>query len=120
MLWFEERYIFNDNNIFKPYIKLWKRFRDDIYTIWNGGHDTLDCFFWQLNYKEPKIQFTIEREKHGILAFLDISIHRLADRLATKVYRSSREGQTPGHRVVYSIFYKFGLLIQMYGSFNLK
>ena len=56
-------------------------------TIWSGGHDTLDCFFWQLNYKEPKIQFTIEREINDILAFLDISIHRLADRLVTKVYR---------------------------------
>ena len=46
MIWFEEQYIFNDNNIFKPYIKLWKRFRDDIYIIWNVGHDTLDCFFF--------------------------------------------------------------------------
>jgi len=26
MIWFEEQYIFNDNNIFKPYIKLWKNF----------------------------------------------------------------------------------------------
>ena len=26
MIWFEEQYIFNDNNMFKPYIKSWKRF----------------------------------------------------------------------------------------------
>ena len=43
-------------------------------------------YFWQLNCKEPKIQFTIEREKNYILAFLEILIHRLANRLATKVY----------------------------------
>ena len=79
--------------MFKPYIKSWKRFRDDIYIIWSGGHETLDCFFLQLNYKEPRIQFKIEREKNGILAFLDISIQRLADRLITKVYRKETHTQ---------------------------
>lgn len=53
----------------------------------------LIVFFWQLNYKEPMIQFTIEREKNDILAFLDISIHRLADRLVTKVYRKETHTQ---------------------------
>jgi hypothetical protein len=63
MIWFEQQYVFSNNNIFKPHIKFWKRCRDDVYIIWNGASDTLDCFFWQLNYKEPKIEFTIEREE---------------------------------------------------------
>ena len=33
MIWFEEQYIFNEKNVFKPYIKLWKRFWDDIYSL---------------------------------------------------------------------------------------
>ena len=87
MIWFEEEYIFNTDNEFHPYLKAWKRYRDDIYIVWSGGSEALDCFFWQLNYKHPKIEFTLEREKNGILPFLDLSITRLPDRLITKVYR---------------------------------
>ena len=53
----------------------------------------LIVFFWQLNYKEPKIEFTIEREKNGILAFLDISIQRRSDKLITRVYRKETHTQ---------------------------
>ena len=95
MNWFEEEYIFNPNNEFRQYIKLWKRSRDDIYIyiLWSGGSEALDCFFWQLNYKEPRIEFTIEREKDGILPFLDISIKRCPDKLITKVYRKDTHTQ---------------------------
>jgi len=37
MIWFEEQYIFNEKNVFKPYIKLWKRSRDDIYIFFGVG-----------------------------------------------------------------------------------
>ena len=53
MIWFEEEYIFNKTNVFKPYIKSWKRSQDDINIHWSGGSEALDCFYWQLNYKEP-------------------------------------------------------------------
>ena len=52
----------------------WKRWRDDGYNMLNGGSEALDCFILQLKYKEPRIEFMIEREMSGILAFLDISI----------------------------------------------
>ena len=64
MIWFEKQYIFNDNNDFRAFVKYWKRFQDDIYVVWSRGNDALDCFFWQLNYKEQRIQFTIERENN--------------------------------------------------------
>ena len=54
-------------------------------------------FFWQLNYKHPKIQFTLEREKNGFLPFLDLSITRLPDRLITKVYRKETHTQKYAH-----------------------
>ena len=60
MIWFEEEFVFNQGNEFQPYLKVWKRYCDDIYIIWSGGSHTLDCFFWQLNYKQPRIEFTIE------------------------------------------------------------
>ena len=53
-------------NEFQKYLKAWKRYCDDIYIVWSGGSETFDCFFWQLNYKHPKIQFTIEGEVNGV------------------------------------------------------
>ena len=52
-------------------------------------------FLWQLNCKEPRIEFKIEREKNGIMAFLamDISIQRQSDKLITKVYRKGTHTQ---------------------------
>jgi len=93
MIWFEEEYVFNDSNEFQPYLKAWKRYRDGIYILWNGGSEKLDCFFWQLNYKHPRIEFTIEREKDGVLPFLDLSIKRLPTKLITKVYRKETHTQ---------------------------
>ena len=71
MNWFEEKYICNDSNPFRKNLKAWKRSRDDVYILWKGGSEALDCFFWQLNYKEPRIKFAIEREKmKGLCHFL--------------------------------------------------
>ena len=97
MIWFEEEFVFNADNEFQPHLKAWKRYRDDIYIFWSGGSETLDCFFWQLNYKHPKIEFTIERERNGILPFLDLSIQRLPDKLITKVYRKETHTQRYAH-----------------------
>ena len=90
---YEEEYIFSEKNIFKPYIKSWKRSWNDICILWSEGSEALDCFFLQLNYKEHRIEFTIERENKGVLNFLDISIKRLSDRLVTKVYRKDTHTQ---------------------------
>ena len=38
------------------------------------GSDELDRFLWKLNGYENRIQFTLEREKEGILAFLDMLV----------------------------------------------
>ena len=97
MIWFEEEYVFNESNEFLPYLKTWKRYRDDVYILWNGGSESLDCFFWQLNYKHSRIEFTIEREVAGVLPFLDLSIKRLHNKLITKVYRKDTHTQRYAH-----------------------
>ena len=97
MIWFEEEYVFNESNEFLPYLKTWKRYRDDVYILWNGGSESLDCFFWQLNYKHPRIEFTIEREVAGVLPFLDLSIKKLPNKLLTKVYRKVTHTQRYAH-----------------------
>ena len=80
MDWFEKNYVFTEQNDFQ--IIFWKRMRDDVFLIWKKGDanlntqmgsDELDRFLWKLNGYENRIQFTLEREKEGILAFLDIT-----------------------------------------------
>ena len=51
-------------------------YRDDIYIVWSGGAEALDCFFWQLSYRHPRIEFTLKQEKVGVLPFLDLSVKR--------------------------------------------
>jgi hypothetical protein len=62
MNWFEETYVFNQENCFKPFF--WKRMRDDIFIIWKDsdkgcsitrGSDDLDQFLWKLNGYEKRI-----------------------------------------------------------------
>ena len=83
--WFERTYIFNANCEFKPHF--WKRMRDDILIVWKQGDLEFDRFYWYLMGIEPRIKFTLERERNGILPFMDIHIRRENDRLVTKVYR---------------------------------
>jgi len=83
--WFERTYIFNDTCEFKPHF--WKRMRDDILIVWKQGDSEFDRFYWYLMGIEPRIKFTVEREKDGILPFMDIHIRREKDKLVTKVYR---------------------------------
>jgi hypothetical protein len=100
MDWFEEKYVFDEENSFKPIF--WKRMRDDIFLVWKDsnkeitkrrGSDDLDQFLWKLNGKERRIQFTLEREKAGVLPFLDMSIKRQGKGFITKVYRKETHTQ---------------------------
>ena len=83
--WFERTYIFNDTCEFKPHF--WKRMREDILIVWKQGDSEFHRFYWYLMGIEPRIKFTVEREKDGILPFMDIHIRREKDKLVTKVYR---------------------------------
>ena len=100
MDWFEKQYVFNEENTFKP--RVWKRMRDDVFIIWRTisvteieqqEEDELGKFVQDINKVEPRIKFTVEREREKKLPFLDIDIERLDDRLKTKVYRKETHTQ---------------------------
>ena len=40
-----------------------------------------------MNGQEKRIQFTMEREKNKVLAFLDLKMERVGGKLVTSVYR---------------------------------
>ena len=50
--------------------KIWKRFIDDIFIIWNHGENELQKLLEQLNQFHPTIKFTEEHSEYGI-PFLD-------------------------------------------------
>jgi hypothetical protein len=57
-----------------------------VYYKWLYLHSVVD--HQHLNYIEPSIQFTLEREMDGHLAFLDLDVHRTVEgKLETVVYR---------------------------------
>ncbi|XP_068083584.1 uncharacterized protein [Anabrus simplex] len=66
----------------------WFRFVDDTFVIWGHGEEALDGFLTHLNSIHPRIQFTVEKEKDGELAFLDVLVKRKNDgSLGHQVYR---------------------------------
>ena len=67
--------------------KLWVRYVDDTFIIWPHGKEHLHAFHEHLNQQNPNIQFTIEEEKEGQLAFLDVLVTRQAGRMSTSVYQ---------------------------------
>ena len=55
---------------FKP--KVWQRYIDDNFIIWSHSYDTLEPFLSYLNSQYKDIQFTMEEEVDGQIAFLDM------------------------------------------------
>ena len=75
---------------YTPGVNCWKRFRDDIFTVWNHSREELDTFFNYLNTIDTtkKIQFTMSiGDKEG-LEFLDLklSLDHLTKKIIVDVY----------------------------------
>ncbi len=67
-------------------LPFWKRFVDDIISA--VSRNDIDILLQHLNSIEPSIQFTVERETNGDLAFLDLNVYRTIEgKLETAVYR---------------------------------
>ena len=67
-------------------LSFWKRFVDDVISA--VYINEIDILLRYLNSIEPSIQFTVEREINGNLAFLDLNVHRTVEgKLEIDVYR---------------------------------
>ena len=67
----------------KPFFYV--RYIDDIFIIWNDGHEELLNFFQLANSLHPSIKFTMESSSVNI-PFLDVEVCLREGRIATKVY----------------------------------
>ena len=67
--------------------KLWVRYVDDTFVLWQHGEEKLETFHEHLNSQHPSIQFTKEVECDNKIPFLDVLIERTGTRVTTRVYR---------------------------------
>jgi hypothetical protein len=64
-------------NILKTHkIIAYFRYVDDILIIYDNKNTNIDQTLNDFNNIQPTLKFTIEKEKHKILNFLDLTIHR--------------------------------------------
>ena len=68
--------------------KIWKRFIDDIFTLWEHGVDTLPSFLDYLNGMDTtgKIGFTMEIASENGLEFLDLKLKIAEGKIRVDVY----------------------------------
>ena len=66
--------------------KLYKRYVDDLFMLTRSSEEA-DLYFTILKSLHPSINFTMEKEMNGRLAFLDILIIRENGKFKTEIYR---------------------------------
>ena len=49
----------------------------------------METFYQHLNSQHPSIEFTVEKEREGNIAFLDVQIEKKEGKISTGVYRKS-------------------------------
>ena len=69
--------------------KLWIRYGDDTFVLWPHGEESLNEFHQHLNEQHPAIQFTREVESEKRIAFLDVLVNRVDNRVSFTVYRKN-------------------------------
>ena len=64
----------------KPWV--WLKYIDDIFFIWLGSEEELNCFLVRLNELSPNLRFTYEKLDKE-MDFLDIIVKTESDELVT-------------------------------------
>ena len=83
---FEEKYVYT----YPLQPKLWKRFTNDIFLIWQHGMDSLLEFINHLNTVHSTIKFTKEISPTEI-SFLDLIIYTKGTRLYTRLHTKTTD-----------------------------
>ncbi|KAL7372179.1 hypothetical protein ABVT39_011623 [Epinephelus coioides] len=85
---FEEDFVYH-NNPFLPFLKCWYRYIDDVFFIFSGTLERLECFKEQINSRMPSIKFSLEYSYDSV-SFLDVCVSK-GGRLETKVHRKKTD-----------------------------
>ena len=95
--------------------RIWLRFIDDIFMVWNHTGKELDTFITYLNTFYPTIKFTMETSEFG-LPFLDTFIYK-DQQLKTRVYHKPTDNKqyllyTSCHPKQHKDAIPYGLLVR--------
>ena len=63
-----------------------QRYIDDTFLLFQKT-EHVDEFFHYLNGKHANIKFTVECEKYGKLPFIDTTIHKIANKFESSIFR---------------------------------
>ena len=69
--------------------KVWKRYIDDTFVIWQHGSPSKQLFLKHLNNQQDSIKFTMEEEQDNRIAFLDVLVKREGLKMSSSVYRKA-------------------------------
>ncbi|XP_053575245.1 uncharacterized protein LOC128664438 [Bombina bombina] len=87
MGWWELSHIFADNNLYRPMIRLYRRYIDDLLFVWQGDEQSAYDFVNWLNTNEVGLWFTHEYHRDTI-NFLYLSLRGLpSGRIEKGMYR---------------------------------
>lgn len=84
----EEKYIYNINNPYIRYIKLWSRFIDDILIVWGGSEQQVGEFLEYINKNTLNMEFMGNYGEKEV-QFLDVQLSVGKDRIVSKGFRKS-------------------------------
>ena len=65
----------------------WVRYVDDVFAIWPHDTQSLDEFLGHLNSQKTAIQFTMEKEEDGKIAYLDVLVEKKGTLATTSIFR---------------------------------
>ena len=104
--------------------KIWKRFIDDIFMIWNHGEPELEILLTRLNQFHPTIKFTEEHSEYGI-PFLDTFTYIDGEELKTRVYHKPTDNKqylhyNSCHPLQQKNSIPYSLLLELKGSARKK
>ena len=96
--------------------RIWLRFIDDIFMVWNHTREELDKFTTDLNEFHPTIKFTMETSEFG-LPFLDTFIYKEDQQLKDRVYHKPTDNKqyllyTSCHPKQHKDAIPYGLLVR--------
>ncbi|XP_077137512.1 uncharacterized protein LOC143803305 [Ranitomeya variabilis] len=74
---FESDYVY-DHPLFKDHCKVWRRYIDDIFCVWDGPIESLLVFDQHINNIWPELKFSIQHDTHRI-SFLDTLVYKERD-----------------------------------------
>ncbi|OCT95432.1 hypothetical protein XELAEV_18013121mg [Xenopus laevis] len=93
MGWWEEIHLFGGKLVGVSFIKLYKRYVDDLLLVWRGSESQFSSFVESLNHNDCNLRFTFSFD-HANIDFLDLKLMSKSSEIVSTVYRKKSAGNS--------------------------